>query len=100
MLAAVRRLTRELKSSKKTGSSELIAFINAKGGSGGSFLAANIAHLLVAVSNRKVALVDLDLQLGNLTQYLDLEPKRGLIEALDVAADLDGVSIEAYLTKH
>ena len=100
LLAAVTRLAIEFKPSRKNGPTELTAFINAKGGSGATFLAANIAHLLTAISNRRTVLVDLDLQFGNLPQYLDLKPKRGLVEALDVANDLDGVAIEAYMTKH
>ena len=100
LLAVVTRLTIESKPSRKKGLTKLTAFINAKGGSGASFLAANVAHLLVAISNRRTVLVDLDLQFGNLPQYLDLKAKRGLLEALDVANDLDGVAIEAYMTKH
>jgi pilus assembly protein CpaE len=100
LLAAVRQMTLESSSQRNKTSRKITAFINAKGGSGASFLAANVAHLLVAVSNRRTALVDLDLQVGNLPQYLDLKPTRGLLEALDAADDLDGVAIEAYLTKH
>ena len=100
LLTAVRRLTIESQPARKKGLTELTAFINVKGGSGASFLAANVAYLLAAVSNRRTTLVDLDLQFGNLPQYLDLKPKRSLLEALDVADDLDGVAIEAYMTKH
>ena len=100
LLAAVTRLATELKPSRRKGLTELTAFINAKGGSGATFLATNVAHLLVAISNRRTVLVDLDLRFGNLPQYLDLKPKRGLLEALDVANDLDEVAIEAYMTKH
>ncbi len=44
--------------------------------------------------------MDLDTQFGSLPHYLDIQPKRGLLEALDVAADLDGAAIEAYLAQH
>jgi pilus assembly protein CpaE len=100
LLAAVRRMTLEVRSPQKVGTSEITVFINAKGGSGASFLAANIAHLLAAASNRRTVLLDLDLQLGNLPQYFDLKPKRGLAEALEAANDLDSVAIDAYLTAH
>ncbi len=100
LLAAVTRLATESKPSRKNALTELTAFINAKGGSGATFLAANIAHLLATITNRRTVLVDLDLRLGNLPQYLDLKPKCGLLEALDVASDLDEVAIEAYMTKH
>ena len=43
---------------------EVLAFMACKGGSGASFIAANIAHILSTQSERKVALIDLDLQFG------------------------------------
>jgi pilus assembly protein CpaE len=100
LLSSVRRFTAEAKPARRSKSTEVISFINSKGGSGATFLATNTAHLLASVSDRKTALVDLDLQFGNLTQYLDLKPKRGIIDALEVADDLDSVAIEAYMTLH
>ncbi|MGI9258271.1 MAG: AAA family ATPase [Gammaproteobacteria bacterium] len=100
LLSSVRRFTAEEKPSRRSKSTEIVSFINSKGGSGATFLATNTAHLLATVSDRRTALVDLDLQFGNLTHYLDLNPKRGIIDALDVADDLDSVAIEAYMTQH
>ncbi len=48
----------------------------------------------------KTVLLDLDTQFGSLPRYLDVQLKRGLVEALDVAEDLDGAAIEAYLAEH
>ena len=100
LLAAIELVSAERRGSKSHKHCELVAFINAKGGSGATFLACNVAHLFTSVSNLKTAIVDLDLQFGTLPQYLDVQPKRGLLEALDVADDLDGVAIDAYLTRH
>lgn len=100
LLSSVRRFTAEAKPARRSKSTEIVSFINSKGGSGATFLATNTAHLLATVADRRTALVDLDLQFGNLTQYLDLKPKRGVIDALDVAEDLDSVAIEAYMTPH
>jgi pilus assembly protein CpaE len=77
-----------------------VAFINAKGGSGASFMATNVAHVSTAVQRIDTVLVDLDLQFGSLPQYLDLQPKRGLVEALEVVDELDSVAVDAYLTRH
>jgi pilus assembly protein CpaE len=74
--------------------------VNAKGGCGATFIACNIAHLFAGPSRERTVLLDLDLQFGALPRYLDIQPKRSLLEAIDVAADLDGTAIEAYLTKH
>jgi pilus assembly protein CpaE len=100
LIVAVRRIIGEQRATKKTKRSQLIAFVNAKGGSGATFIACNTAHLMASTANLKTALVDLDLQCGTLPQYLDIKPRRGIIEALDVASDLDGVAVEAYLTQH
>jgi Flp pilus assembly CpaE family ATPase len=43
--------------------------------------------------------VDLD-AVRTLPQYLDVQPKRGLLEALSVARELDEVAVDAYLTRH
>lgn len=78
----------------------LVAVVSAKGGTGGSFLAANLAHLMVASSGLNVALVDLDLQFGSLCQYLDLHPENGLIRALELVDELDEVALDAYMGRH
>lgn len=82
---------------RKIGS--LHVFINGKGGSGSSFLASNVAHGL-AGSGHSVTLVDLDLQFAGLCRYLDLEPKRGLFEALQSIEDMDETSAMAYTCEH
>jgi pilus assembly protein CpaE len=78
----------------------MTAIVSAKGGSGASFLAANLAHLAASESDYNVALLDLDLQFGSLGQYLDLVPEHGLMHALDMADHLDSVAIDAYMAKH
>jgi len=77
----------------------LHVFLNGKGGSGASFLSANVAHGL-ASGDHAVTLVDLDLQFAGLCRYLDLEPERGLIEALQSADDMDEVSAKAHTCVH
>jgi pilus assembly protein CpaE len=82
------------------GTSGLTVTINAKGGSGASLLAANLAHVMAIDSGLRVALVDLDIQFGNLGLYLDLYPERGLLEALEAVDDMDGVALQAYMEEH
>ena len=79
----------------------LHVFVNGKGGSGASFLATNVAHGLVS-SNHTVTLIDLDLQFAGLCCYLDLdlEPERGLFEALQSVEDMDEVSAKAFTCEH
>ena len=63
--AAVRRVAHKRTPAPAATRGEVLAFMACKGGSGASFVAANIAHILSTQSERKVALIDLDLQFGN-----------------------------------
>jgi pilus assembly protein CpaE len=79
---------------------QLNAIINAKGGSGASFIASNVAYTLSKEANLKVALVDLDLQFGSLGLNFDKVPKYSIAEALNAIEDLDSISLEAYMSKY
>jgi len=88
-----------LKSGRESGAN-IVAVMNTKGGSGASLLASNISHILSVAMEQRVVLIDLDLQFGSPGQYLDLSPKRGLIEALQMIDELDEFSLEGYLLSH
>jgi pilus assembly protein CpaE len=85
-----RRATLEVKN-------RIVAFISPKGGSGCSTVAASVAHALQTALNQKTLLLDLDYQFG--TQYLfhDIEPTKGLKEALEQVDSLDAMALRAYL---
>ena len=51
-------------------SGRLVAFMGCKGGTGTSFIAANMAHILAREFDKKCAFVDLDLQCGDASFYL------------------------------
>ena len=93
LLEAVQRIEVERQASIARDHGSITAFINAKGGCGATFLACNVAHLLAAQSNRRVALIDLDLQFGTAPLYLDLFPKRGIHQALQNLEGLDELAI-------
>ena len=80
--------------------SSVTVFMNAKGGSGSTFIASNVAHLMTKMSKTRVALLDLDLQFGSLPLYLDLKLKHGIARALEGAEDLDPTALSAYMTTH
>jgi pilus assembly protein CpaE len=65
--AAVDRLK---KRAAQAGQGKVFAFIPAKGGSGSTFLATNLGYVLAAHSERKVLLVDLNLQFGDATLFV------------------------------
>ncbi|MGH8584329.1 MAG: AAA family ATPase, partial [Gammaproteobacteria bacterium] len=101
LCVAVRRLMRDTEGSTGKGKSgQLTAVINAKGGSGASFLSANVAHCITAKLKLGVALLDLDLQFGALPLYFDMAPRESILTALSAADHLDSIALEGYMLKH
>ena len=99
LLDAINLVANE-KYSQSTGGPLLTAVVNAKGGSGATLLAANLAHVLAIEGRQKVALIDMDIQFGTLGLYLDLQPSMGIVEVLEYSHDLDAVALQAYMTEH
>lgn len=81
-------------------SPNLILVVNAKGGSGATFVASNVAYILRTVSQHSTALMSLDMQFESLAPYFDVTLKHGLMEVLDSADDLDAIALDAYMTQH
>ena len=100
LLASVLRIAQETAATKSGGRAKLVAVINAKGGSGASFIACNVAHCMAAHLRAQTALIDLDLQFGVLPLYLDLAPQGNLLAALTHADQLDAVALEGHMLKH
>jgi pilus assembly protein CpaE len=101
LLASLRQVLRESREARATApGGRLTAVIDAKGGSGGSFIACNLAHILAAQRERKTALIDLDLQFGALPLALDLHPRATLFDAIGNADQIDPLALKAYMTEH
>jgi pilus assembly protein CpaE len=100
LLAALQRIERDHRAGGGRAEGSVLAFMNAKGGCGATLLASNVAHALVAISQRKVALIDLDLQFGTIPLYFDLFPKRGILQALENVAGLDDLAFNGYMVQH
>lgn len=75
------------------------AVIGARGGVGASTLALSLAWLLSQEHKVPTALVDLDLHFGNLALSLDLEPGRGLRQALEHPERTDGLLLASAMVK-
>ncbi len=97
--AALARVAEERLATPRANEGSLHVIMNGKGGSGASFLAANLAHGLTQ-EGHTVTLVDLDLQFASLSRYLDLEPERGLFEALEGVEEMDELSARAFTCEH
>jgi pilus assembly protein CpaE len=84
--AAVQRIARKRRPAASAKHGEVLAFMACKGGSGASFLAANIGHILSVRDGRSVALIDLDLQFGN--GLLLLSDQRAASDVAEVARNI------------
>lgn len=76
-----------------------IAVIGSRGGVGASTLALNLAWIISEERKHKTALIDLDLEFGTIALSLDIEPTRGLREALENPARVDGLFISSATAK-
>ncbi|WP_375392101.1 CpaE family protein [uncultured Sphingomonas sp.] len=75
------------------------AVIGARGGVGASTVATSLAWLLSTRENRSTALLDLDVHFGTGALSLDLEPGRGLTDAIENPSRIDGLFIERAMVK-
>jgi pilus assembly protein CpaE len=79
---------------------EIITVFSSKGGVGKSFLATNLGVLLAERTGQDVALVDLDLQFGDLAIMLQLFPARTMYDAAQNIQHLDADALTGYLAAH
>ena len=76
-----------------------IAVIGTRGGVGASTVATSLAWLLSTKESRSTALLDLDVHFGTGALALDLEPGRGLTDAIENPSRIDGLFIERAMVK-
>jgi pilus assembly protein CpaE len=77
----------------------MTAVIGARGGAGASTIATSIAWLMGERAQRSTALLDLDVHFGTGALSLDLEPGRGLTDAIENPSRIDGLFIERAMVK-
>lgn len=99
LLNAVERCQHRIRqASMPVGNGKVLAFIPCKGGSGATFLAANLAYTLAAQDNKRVALIDFNLQLGDASLFLS--DSKSQVSIADVARQihrLDGAFLASSM---
>lgn len=83
----------------ETNRGRIITVLSPKGGSGKTTVATNLAVGLAARAPDKVAIVDLDLQFGDVANALRLLPERSMADAAAQRA-LDALTLKTFLTPH
>ena len=71
-----------------------------KGGCGKSVVATNLAATLATGGGRRVLLIDLDLQFGDVAIMLQLPPTRSISDAIVMAGKLDEAGLRSVLTSY
>jgi pilus assembly protein CpaE len=77
----------------------MAAVIGTRGGVGSSTIASSIAWLMGDKAGRSTALLDLDVHFGTGALSLDLEPGRGLTDAIENPSRIDGLFIERAMVR-
>ena len=75
------------------------AVIGTRGGVGASTIATSLAWLFSADNKLPTALLDLDIHFGTGALSLDLEPGRGLTDAIENPSRIDGLFIERAMIR-
>lgn len=75
------------------------AVVGTRGGVGASTLATSLAWLFSTENKMPTALLDLDVHFGTGALALDLEPGRGLTDAIDNPSRIDGLFIERAMIR-
>ena len=79
---------------------QVLAVVSCKGGSGATFIAANLAHLLADGGRRRVALVDMNLQFGDAALFVSSErPQSNVVEVARNIARLDADLLRASMSE-
>ncbi|MPT48486.1 MAG: pilus assembly protein CpaE [Sphingobium sp.] len=76
-----------------------IAVIGTRGGVGASTVATSLGWMMSETKGRTTALLDLDLHFGTHALTLDLDPGRGLIDAIENPSRIDGLFIERAMVR-
>jgi pilus assembly protein CpaE len=79
---------------------KIITVFSTKGGAGKSVMATNLAVLLAQRSEGTVALVDADLQFGDIAVMLKLAPQHTIVDAVGSFERLDVGFLETLLSTH
>jgi pilus assembly protein CpaE len=97
--AMQKAMARRAQASARTTDGSLVCVLGPKGGIGKTLTAANLGVALADAGHR-TAIVDLDLQFGDLGLALGLRPERTIYDLATSGGQLDAGKVDAYLAEH
>jgi len=92
------QLGRSTESSKKPG--QVYSAFGAKGGTGATTLATNLAIVLHRLTGKRTLLVDLDLELGEVAVLLGVRPRFNLVDMVQNFHRMDAGLLASYIEQH
>jgi pilus assembly protein CpaE len=93
-------LSTSLRSSHEVQRAKVVTVFAGKGGCGKSVVATNLAAALSAEGGRRVLLVDLALQFGDVAIMLQLPPNRSISDAISMVGKLDEAGLRSVITPY
>lgn len=79
---------------------KVVTVFSTKGGVGKSMISSNLATHIARASGKKTAIIDLDLQFGDIGVMLGIKPEMTIYDCLPVSDELTGATIGKFLTPH
>jgi len=94
------KIKEQTKTQPGTGGGRIISVFSKKGGLGVTTLTVNLGIALSQMANEKTALVDLDLQLGDVSSFLNLSPDYSILDACNEDGGVDAVKLQSCMFRH
>lgn len=79
---------------------KVISIISTKGGVGKTTITTNLGASLTHVYNHRVVLIDLDLQFGDVSVFLNIIPKKSIVELINEVNEINEENVNDYLVQH
>jgi pilus assembly protein CpaE len=102
LLGAIERISKAhavvAKEKKRFG--RLFAFFSAKGGTGSTVISTNFAVSLAEQTKKPTILVDLDMQLGEVSLFLGIKPAFNIADMADNIHRMDETLLKGFIKKH
>lgn len=99
-LAAAQRSRAPVAEAPEAARAKLVTVFSTKGGVGKTVLATNLGVALSRDTGKRVAVVDLDLQFGDVAIMLGMEPQRTIYDAVQVFDRLDADLLAGFMETH
>src|SRR5262245_2819842 len=78
----------------------LFSFFSAKGGTGSTVVSTNFAVSLAEQTKKPTILVDLDMQLGEVSLFLGMKPAFNIVDVADNIHRMDDTLLKGFIKKH